>query len=289
MKQSKILVTGAGGQLGLELKAVSPNYPNYDFAFATSEELDITNHNSVDQYITKNNINVIINCAAYTAVDKAETEPVLADAINHLAVKNLAELASKYTIKLIHISTDYVFDGNGNKPYEVEHKTNPINTYGKTKYLGEQAIQEVNPTQAFIIRTSWVYSSFGKNFVKTMLRLGNEKEYIKVVSDQLGTPTYARDLAQFILSFCVNSKKSGVTFYHYTNAGICSWYDFAQEIMQMGNRNCKIEAISSIDFPSVAKRPYYAVLDTTQVEKDFDIQIPYWKSSLQQCIQLLEK
>ena len=281
-----ILVTGANGQLGSEIRKLSINYP-YRFYFTDKEELDIANLEDIKKYIAKNSINTLINCAAYTAVDKAEFNQELADAINHKAVKNLANISKEKEIKLIHISTDYIFDGKNFKPYIEKDLPNPQNIYGKTKLDGEKAVQEINPKNSIIIRTSWVYSSYGNNFVKTMLRLGKEKKELKVVFDQIGTPTYARDLAKTILDIAPIVQNEKVEVYHYSNEGVASWYDFAKEIMYIAKLDCKINPIETKEYPTPAKRPYYSVLNKNKIKSTFDIDIPYWKDSLNNCLQRL--
>jgi len=278
-----ILVTGSNGQLGSEIKQLSKEY-SYRFYFTTKKELDISNMQDIRKYIIYNNIDTIINCAAYTAVDKAENEKELADLINHRAVKNLAILSNELNLKLIHISTDYVFDGKNYKPYSEEDKTNPQSVYGQTKLDGEKSIIEYNLKNSIIIRTSWVYSSFGNNFVKTMLKLGKEKDELGVIFDQVGTPTYARDLAKTILDIIPKIQNSKLEIYHYSNEGVLSWYDFAKEIMKMAKLNCNIKPIESSEYPTPAKRPHYSLLNKTKIKKEFNIMIPYWKDSLSECL-----
>ena len=227
------LVTGGNGQLGSELREIAPNYPDYSFLFTDVSDLDITDHKAVNDFIKINNINVIINCAAYTAVDKAESEPELADAINHLAVANFARIAKEKHIKLVHISTDYVFDGTNHKPYLETDSPNPQSVYGKTKLDGELAMQRINPANSIIIRTSWVYSKYGNNFVKTMLHLAETRAEISVVSDQIGSPTNAKDLAVAILNILPQVSNQTLELFHYSNEGICSWYDFAKTIFEI--------------------------------------------------------
>jgi dTDP-4-dehydrorhamnose reductase len=284
MKHYKILVTGANGQLGSEIRAISNEYTAFEFFFTTRQELDICDKQAVATYVLHNNINSIVNCAAYTAVDKAESEPELADKINHLAVKNLAEIARDKKIKLIHISTDYVFNGKGYKPYPVDYYTDPVNRYGKTKLDGENAMQELNPENSMIIRTSWVYSSFGNNFVKTMLRLGSEREELNVICDQVGAPTYARDLARFILEEAIKFTTNKVEVYHFANEGVCSWYDFARAIMEEARVKCTVNPIPTKAYPTPAKRPYYSLMDKTALTDKFNYKIPYWKESLKACV-----
>lgn len=281
-----ILVTGSNGQVGSEIKELSPSYP-YRFYFTNRTELDITDSNEVRKFIIKNNIDTIINCAAYTAVDKAQSEQELSDKINQQAVKNLAMLSNEFGIKLIHISTDYVFDGTNFKPYTEEDATNPQGVYGKTKLDGERDILEYNLKNSIIIRTSWVYSFYGANFVKTMLRLGKEKESLGVIFDQVGTPTYAKDLAKTILDILlkINNKKTEI--YNYSNEGVLSWYDFAKEIIRMAKLDCKINPIETKEYPTPAKRPHYSLLNKAKIKKEFNLEIPYWKDGLDDCLRRL--
>ena len=284
--QFNILVIGVNGQLGSEIKELSSNY-DYNFLFTTSKELDITEHKKVKEFIKENNIKTIINCGAYTGVDKAEDEKELANDINHLAVKNLAILSNEFGIKLIHISTDYVFDGENFKPYTEDDITNPNGIYGQTKLDGENAMISINPLNSIIIRTSWVYSSFGNNFVKTMLRLGKEKDELGVIFDQVGTPTYARDLAKTILDILPNIKNDKTEIYNYSNKGVLSWYDFAKEIMRMAKLDCIINPIETKDYPTPAKRPHYSLLNKSKIKQEFHITIPYWKDSLDECLKVM--
>ena len=283
---NNILVTGSNGQLGSEIRNLSSS-SKYNFFFTTSKELDIIDYNQVKSFIEVNDIKIIINCAAYTAVDKAEDDAVNADAINHLAVKNLAQISKDKNIQLIHISTDYVFDGKNFKPYFEDDTTNPNSIYGRTKLDGENEMIKINPNNSIIIRTSWVYSSFGNNFVKTMLRLGKEKEELGVIFDQVGTPTYARDLAKTILDIIPKIQNSKLEIYHYSNEGAISWYDFAKEIMKMAKLNSKINPIETFQYPTPASRPHYSLLNKSKIKKDFDITIPYWKDSLDKCLKVL--
>ncbi|WP_432772933.1 dTDP-4-dehydrorhamnose reductase [Francisella salimarina] len=284
----KVLITGSNGQLGSELKELVSNskleIQNYTFIFADSKLLDITDHQAVKKFIVDNDIKVIINCAAYTAVDKAETDIEMADKINHLAVANMAIVAKERDIKLVHISTDYVFDGQNYKPYIESDGTNPQGVYGATKLAGEQAILDINPKDSMIIRTSWVYSYYGNNFVKTMLRLGRERDFLGVIYDQVGTPTYAKDLAKAILDILPTIQNSKLEIYNYSNEGVTSWYDFAKEIMSIAKIDCQINPIETVDYPTPAKRPHYSLLNKSKIKSDFDIKIPYWKDSLKDCI-----
>lgn len=279
-----ILVTGSNGQLGLSIKNIAHLYPNYKFFFTDKEILDVTNFNAVAQYIEKNTIKIIINCAAYTNVDKAENEVNLAEKLNYLAVKNLAEIAKNKQLKLIHISTDYVFNGDNVFPYKEIDKVNPINNYGKSKLKGEKAIISINPTNSIIIRTSWLYSEFGSNFVKTIFKLSEEKEEIFVVNDQIGSPTYAKDLAAAILKSIPLLENDQVEIFHYSNAGKCSWFEFATEIVEITGKNCKVLPIKSEEINLKAKRPKYSLLSTKKIKNTFQIEIPNWKNSLKKCV-----
>ncbi|WP_416441133.1 dTDP-4-dehydrorhamnose reductase [Leeuwenhoekiella sp. A16] len=289
MSKKNILVTGANGQLGSEIQYLATDFTQYNFFFTDAPELDITKKESLAQYIEENKIQAIINCAAYTAVDKAESDKNLADKINNIAVGYLAEIAQVNKIGLIHISTDYIFDGKGYEPYKVDHPSSPVNMYGKTKLDGEQKILEINPPSSLIIRTSWVYSSFGGNFVKTMLKLADEREEIKVIADQVGAPTYARDLAKFILDKTLDIQNEKVEIYHYTNEGVCSWYDFAKTIISLGNKNCKVNPVPTTEYPTPAKRPFYSLMDKNSLKSKFNIEIPYWKDSLEDCLKIIQK
>ncbi len=281
-----ILVTGSMGQLGSEIKELSSNY-NYNFFFTTRDDIDITSKDSIKEFCQTNSINVIINCAAYTAVDKAQSDIENADLVNRKAVKKLSIIAKELNIKLIHISTDYVFDGKNFKPYVEEFQTNPQSVYGKTKLDGENEIRDINPLNSIIIRTSWVYSYYGNNFVKTMLRLGKEKEELGVIFDQVGTPTYAKDLAITILNIVPQIENSKVEIYNYSNEGVLSWYDFAKEIMKMAKLNCKVKAIETYQYPTPAKRPHFSLLNKSKIKSKFNLEIPYWKDGLDDCLKRL--
>ena len=281
----RILVTGKNGQLGKSIhKIVTNNEQTDDFVFVGREELDLSNENNIARYFENNVFDIIINCAAYTAVDKAEEEQDLANQINHIAVKQLAEVAKTQQAKLIHISTDYVFDGESDKPYIETDATNPINVYGKTKLAGERALKEIMPTNAIIIRTSWVYSEYGNNFVKTMLRLGKEREELNVVSDQIGSPTYATDLAEVILTIVNNkdyqNKESPTEIYHYSNEGAISWYEFTKEIFKIAKIDCKVNSIATEQYPTPEKRPKNTIMDKEKVNKILDVKITDYKASL---------
>ncbi|CAM3620894.1 dTDP-4-dehydrorhamnose reductase [Arcobacter aquimarinus] len=286
MPNFNILVTGSNGQVGSEIKELSSNY-NYNFFFTTRDDIDITNKESIKSYCEKNSINVIINCAAYTAVDKAQSDIENADLVNRKVIKKLALVSKELNIKLIHISTDYVFDGKNFKPYCEEFQTNPQSIYGKTKLDGENEMRDINPLNSIIIRTSWVYSYYGNNFVKTMLRLGKEKEELGVIFDQIGTPTYAKDLAITILDIVPQINNQKVEIYNYSNEGVLSWYDFAKEIMKMAKLNCKINPIETYQYPTPAKRPHFSLLNKKKIKSMFNIEIAYWKDGLDDCLRRL--
>ena len=290
----KILVTGKNGQLGKSIhKCVANNEQTDEFVFVGREELDLSSTDSITSYFNHNNFDIIINCAAHTAVDKAEEEAVLANQINHLAVAQLAQIAKMQQAKLIHISTDYVFDGESDKPYSETDVTNPINIYGKTKLTGEQALKEIMPTDAIIIRTSWVYSEYGNNFVKTMLRLGKQRDELSVVSDQIGSPTYATDLANAILDTMQNKtfKEVGqeTQVYHYSNSGEISWYEFAKEIFEMADIQCSTIPITTEQYPTPAKRPKNTLMNKDKIVETFSVNIPDWKESLNTCMTILKE
>lgn len=277
---SNLLITGANGQLGTELHNILGDQAN---VFYTDRlELDITDENAVKAYVDQYNIDTVINCAAYTAVDRAEDEPELANAVNNIGAGNLA----KYAKTIIHISTDYVFDGTGHIPYKPEDKTNPVSVYGATKLAGEQAVL-ANAQTAIIIRTAWVYSPYGGNFVKTMLRLGKEKNSLNVVADQIGSSTYARDMADAIVQILPQIKQGTKAIYHYTNESICSRYDFAVAIMEETGLICKVNPIATSEYPTKAARPAYSVLDKKQIRTDFGITIRHWQEALRDCLKVM--
>jgi len=296
----RILVTGKNGQLGQSINKIvntgngKNNYQqDNEFIFVGREELDLSKKESIASYFDNNNFDVIINCGAYTAVDRAEEEQNLTNQVNHLAIKQLARIAKEQKAKLIHISTDYVFDGTGSKPYKETDKTNPINVYGKTKLAGEKALQEIMPTNAMIIRTSWVYSEYGNNFVKTMLRLGKERDEINVVSDQIGSPTYATDLAKAILKIIDNrdyqDKDRATEIYHHSNKGEISWYDFTKEIFKLAKIDCKVSPITTEQYPTPAKRPRNTLMCKDKIIEEFSVEILDWKKSLETCIAILKE
>ncbi|PKQ60412.1 dTDP-4-dehydrorhamnose reductase [Labilibaculum filiforme] len=284
---TNILITGSKGQLGSEINELSVKYNQFQFFFTDIEELDICSLNAIKDYIKNKNISYIINCAAYTNVDQAEENKELAKIINADAVKNLATVASQNNITLIHISTDYVFSGDNSTPYAEDQKAKPMGVYGNTKFEGEEYVRNICQ-QHIIIRTSWLYSPFGKNFLKTMLRLGKEKASLDVVGDQVGTPTYAYDLASTILHIMQiiseNSLFNNFGTYHYSNEGVCSWYDFATEIQNTSKNRCKINCIESKDFQCLAKRPHYSVLNKSKIKHIFTLEIPHWRSRIKHCI-----
>ena len=282
-----ILVTGANGQLGSEMQVITIAYPNYNFLFVTKDKLSIDDEEAVKQYFLDHKIDYCVNCAAYTAVDKAETEVEKALSINGTAVGNLAAICKLNNTQFIHVSTDYVFDGTATSPYKEDNPVSPVNSYGATKLKGEELALQNNPA-SIIIRTSWVYSSFGNNFVKTMLRLMKEREAISVVSDQVGCPTYAADLAGAIMQIIISKnteEQAGI--YNYSNAGVINWHQFAVAIKELSDSKCLVNPIPSSQYPTPAKRPAYSVLDTSKIQKNFNIQIPEWKDSLQKCLALL--
>ena len=280
-----ILVTGSNGQLGKELQALAHQNPTFHFVFAGREELPLDNYGVVENFFKHNQPHYCINCAAYTAVDKAEVEKELTMFVNGHAVGNLAAICKKYFTKLIHISTDYVFDGESETPYIEDDATNPMNTYGASKLLGEQLCIKEN-ADAIIIRTSWVYSSFGNNFVKTMLRLMKQRQELNVVADQIGSPTYAADLAKAILALITSGKwESGI--YHYSNQGKISWHQFAQAIKEISGSKAIVHPILTADYPTPAKRPKFSLLNKNKIQTVYELQIPDWKESLKKCIQLI--
>jgi dTDP-4-dehydrorhamnose reductase len=295
----RILVTGKNGQLGRSIHKlvntdtkIDNNKNSNDFIFVGREGLDLSSESSISDYFSNNDkFDIIINCAAYTQVDKAEQEIELSNQINHLAVKQLASIASKQQAKLIHISTDYVFNGESDKPYIETDVTNPINVYGKTKLAGEKALQEVMPASAIIIRTSWVYSEHGNNFVKTMLKLGKERDELNVVSDQIGSPTYASDLAGVILEIIKNKEfregDQATQVYHYSNEGEMSWYEFAKEIFKIAKINCKVNPITTQQYPTPAKRPRNTLMNKDKIVNAFNVNIDSWRVGITQHLSVL--
>lgn len=292
MSSKKILVTGSNGQLGQSLRKIVKHYNNGDVTFVTRAELDLSDVESITRYFQQQQFDIIINCAAYTAVDKAESEPELADKINHLAVERLAEIALQQHAKLIHISTDYVFNGQQYRPYIESDSVAPQSVYGLTKLKGEHALLAAMDSNAVIIRTSWVYSEFGHNFVKTMLKLGLERDSLNVIFDQVGTPTYATDLAQVIMTIIqkdVFQQEFDSEIVHYSNEGVCSWYDFAKTIFELSNTACDVDPIETKDYPTPATRPHYSLLNKSKIKQRYELSIPYWKDSLQLCLKVLQE
>ncbi|MCX6256549.1 MAG: dTDP-4-dehydrorhamnose reductase [Bacteroidia bacterium] len=288
-----ILVTGAYGQLGNEIKLLSGNerFAQFEFLFTDIDTLDITSRKYLEEYFSEHRIDYIINCAAYTAVDKAETDASTATLVNVTAVSNLAWIAEKYNTKIVHISTDYVFDGNAHLPYKENDIPNPASVYGNTKYFGEQELIH-SSVDYTIIRTSWLYSSFGNNFVKTILRIGRERKSLNVVDDQVGSPTYACDLAWTVLDIICKTSAENLDLngeiYHYSNEGVCSWYDFAIEIVRMSGLSCRVNPIETRDYPLPAKRPFYSLFNKSKIKSAFSLTIPYWKDSLEKCLEKLK-
>ena len=283
----KVLITGSNGQLGSEIKELAFEYENLECIFKDLPELDICDTDALNTFIIDQHINAVINCAGYTAVDKAEENPEIAEQVNSKGVLNLVNALEKVDGKLIHISTDYVFDGNHSQPYNESDSVSPIGVYGETKRAGELAVLN-SSIDALVIRTSWLYSAYGNNFVKTMLRIGNDKESIQVVSDQKGTPTYAKDLAKMCLDILSDASSTNLSkkgsLYHYSNEGVTSWYDFATAIMEISNIDCQLISIETKDYPTQARRPMYSVLDKSKIKSDFKVTIPHWRDSLANCI-----
>ncbi len=283
----EILITGGDGQLGSAIQAASKAFQNFNLTFTDVADFDITNAKSIDEYLSKTKFDYLVNCAAYTAVDKAEEDKDLAYLINAQGPENLAKSCKKFDCGFIHISTDYVFDGTSHIPYTETMETNPPSIYGKSKLAGEKAILE-HSDSAIILRTSWLYSEFGNNFLKTMLKYGAERDELRVIFDQIGTPTYAGDLAFSILKIIEANKKLDQTeIFHFSNEGVISWYDFAKEIMDFAEINCNIVPIESYEYPLPAPRPNYSVLNKSKIKTAFNLTIPYWKDSLKLCLKRL--
>ncbi len=282
----KILVTGSNGQLGSSLRLRFGNDPDIEAVYTDYDTLDITDREAVEKYIGENRFDIIVNCAAYTAVDKAETDAILAAALNTGAVGNLAEAAVKSGTKVIHISTDYVFSGQSFRPYEENDEPYPQGIYGRTKLEGEALLTSFCQN-AMIIRTAWLYSEFGKNFVKTMLQLAGTRPEINVVADQIGSPTYAGDLAEAIHSI-ISSGNWIPGIYHYTDEGVASWYDFTKAIFEIAGRNVKVNPIPTSAYPTPARRPLYSVLSKTKIKNTYGLDIPYWRDSLRKCLDAIK-
>ena len=280
-----ILITGANGQLGNEMRVLSAEYPEYAYFFTDVAELDICDEQAVMEFVQANDIHVIVNCAAYTAVDKAEENVELCTKLNADAVGYLAKAAEACGAEFIQISTDYVFDGTAHVPYRESASTCPNSVYGHTKLAGEQNALALC-SRSMVIRTAWLYSTFGNNFVKTMIRLGRERDSLGVIFDQVGTPTYARDLARAIFVAIRQGVVPGV--YHFSNEGVCSWYDFTKAIHRLaGIIHCKVKPLHTEEYPTLAKRPHYSVLDKTKIKKIYNTEVPYWEDSLKECIDAL--
>ncbi len=284
----KFLVTGANGQLGNELRTLSesPKYSEHTYYFTDVADLDICDEKALFDFFSTHEVDVVINCAAYTAVDKAEEDAALCEKINAMAPQVLAQAAQAHGARVLHVSTDYVFDGTNCRPYLESDPTAPVSVYGRTKLAGEEAVMNFCPLSA-VVRTAWLYSTHGNNFVKTMIRLGRERDALNIVADQVGTPTYAADLAEALLVMSIKGIEPGV--YHYTNEGVASWYDFTVAIHRLaGVEGCKLGPICTEDYPTAAARPAYSLLSKAKIKATYGIEIPHWEESLQKCIQLLE-
>jgi dTDP-4-dehydrorhamnose reductase len=292
--RERVLVIGCNGQLGQNMRLIAESFPQLDCVFADREQLDLTDLERIPHYLREIAPRFIVNCAAYTAVDKAESEREQADLINHRAVSALARGAAELGACLVHVSTDYVFDGCHYRPYPEDHPTAPVNFYGESKLRGEQAIRE-SGAASLIIRTSWVYSEYGGNFVKTMLRLGAERAQLTVIDDQVGSPTYAPDLARMICTLIgqypamqQDERAGNCTLLHFSNEGVCSWFDFATEIMQLAELPCEVKPIATEDYPTPARRPHYSVLSKARIRWFSGATIPHWRHSLQLCVRNLK-
>ncbi|MBL7825841.1 MAG: dTDP-4-dehydrorhamnose reductase [Saprospiraceae bacterium] len=285
-----LLITGANGQLGRCFQHLAAQFPALDVHFATSSELDITDKRSIKRFFQQYPVKWVINCAAYTAVDKAESEPDQAQKVNVLGVKYLAEACAEHGAKLVHFSTDYVYHNRHNLPFKEDEQVSPKGVYARTKLAGERAAMHVHPGGVMIIRTSWVYAREGHNFVNTMLRLGRERGQVRVVCDQIGSPTYAPDLAAAVFSIIDRTEKqeipkeNTVGIWHYSNEGVASWYDFACAIFEISGIACKVEPIETIDFPTPAQRPPFSVLNKSKIKAAFGLAIPHWRESLAACL-----
>ena len=282
-----VLITGANGQLGNEMRTLSAENPQHTYYFTDVQELDICDEQAVRAFVAANKIECIVNCAAYTAVDKAEDNAELCDKLNHVAPGYLAAAAEAVGASLIQVSTDYVFDGTAHTPYTEEVTPCPNSVYGRTKLAGEEAVL-TNCSRAMVIRTAWLYSIYGNNFVKTMIRLGREREALGVVFDQIGTPTYANDLARAIFAAINQGVVPGI--YHFSNEGVCSWYDFTKSIHRLAGINtCKVSPLHTDEYPAKAPRPAYSVLDKTKIKQTFGIEVPHWEESLARCVATLSE
>jgi len=280
-----VLVTGSNGQLGNEIRVASATFTAFNYIFTDVAELDICNKAALESFVAENAIDAIVNCAAYTAVDKAEDDVELCYKINRDAVRNIAEVAVAHQLKVVHVSTDYVFDGTSHFPLTEDMPTAALGVYGQSKLAGENELTAICP-DSVIIRTSWLYSSFGGNFVKTMIKLGTERDSLNVIFDQVGTPTYAADLAVAILTvLSADTFVPGI--YHYSNEGVCSWYDFTKRIHKLAGVNCLVKPIETKDYPTRTPRPHYSVLNKAKIKTTYGIEIPYWEDSLEKCIRIL--
>ena len=282
-----ILITGSRGQLGNEMQLAASNFPEFNFIYTDVDELDICDKTALSVFVKAHAVNVIVNCAAYTAVDKAEDDVELCYKINTEAVRNIAEVACANNIQVVHVSTDYVFDGTNYMPYSEDEPVCPATVYGKSKLAGEEALM-ATCTEFVIIRTAWLYSSFGNNFVKTMIKLGRERESLNVIFDQVGTPTYAADLAEVILHI-LNSEIFVSGLYHFSNEGVCSWYDFTKTIHRIAGINCDVRPIETKDYPARTPRPHYSVLNKAKIKNTYSLVIPHWEESLEKCIRILQQ
>ncbi|MEI6554028.1 MAG: dTDP-4-dehydrorhamnose reductase [Paludibacter sp.] len=281
-----ILITGSKGQLGNEMQQAAVRYPQFNYIYTDVDELDICDKTALNAFVKANSVDFIVNCAAYTAVDKAEDDVELCYKINSDAVRNIGEVATSNGIKVVHVSTDYVFDGTNHIPYTENQEVCPATVYGKSKLAGEQALIE-NCKEVVIIRTAWLYSSFGNNFVKTMMKLGTERDSLNVIFDQIGSPTYAADLAEAILKV-ISAENFVPGIYHFSDEGVCSWYDFTKTIHKIAGISCNVQPIESKDFPARTPRPHYSVLNKAKIKSTYGITIPHWEESLEKCIKILQ-
>lgn len=281
----KVLVTGSGGQLGSDIQHLKDEYPDLEFKFSDYPEIDITNIELLEDAFEKGQFDYCINCAAYTAVDKAEEDKETCDKINVLGSKNLATLCAKYDTTFIHISTDFVFDGTASRPLKEDQATSPVNYYGASKLKGELEVSK-GLSKYFIFRTSWLYSTFGNNFVKTMIKLSESRDELNIIADQIGSPTYARDLAKAILEI-INSGNTEYGLYHYSNQGVASWYDFTCAIFEYQSIDTRVNPIPTEQYPTPAARPHYSVMDKSKFENNFSTTIPHWRASLKSCLSQL--
>lgn len=280
-----ILITGSKGQLGNEMQQAAARYPRFNYIYTDVDELDICDKTALNAFVKANSIDFIVNCAAYTAVDKAEDDVDLCYKINSDAVRNIGEVASENGIKVVHVSTDYVFDGTNYLPYSEDQEVCPATVYGKSKLAGELALTQ-SCSDSVIIRTAWLYSSFGNNFVKTMMKLGSERDSLTVIFDQVGTPTYAADLADAILSI-ISAENFVPGIYHFSDEGVCSWYDFTKTIHKIAGISCNVKPIETKDYPARTPRPHFSVLNKTKIKSVYRLEIPHWEESLEKCIQIL--